>query len=581
LSEINITVETITALKALASSSFTDGDVVLVQGYHSAGDGKGGQFYLVSSTEPADDGVVISTYDNVGKRWKRISVGPVRVGQFGAYGDGVNDDTLRLNSAVAFWLSQQHVGSLIFDKGTYKISAPIAIVPGRTLTTPWGIIAEGATIIADSSSFVGENALRISNTPNCQLTNFSIQGSFAIVGCPKVAECVVLLDGSGTASSTSYTAFYKSSLRDLAVSGFGFPLAETLSGTSRVHGVIVRGNFHESIIDGWRLVGVDALDGRQGDGFRFENGSYFSGGAVALLRIKNTIVSSAYRGFYQIGSYFDALYLESVGTFSTDCEAIRMDSSSRGVVTNSHFEDAWKSNTNDSDFSKGAIVLSYGGTIDSIFVRGNGSVGQAKSALVYYGAGMVSCNNIRISGTCSRVIHSTQHISGGAVDIPYSSSFYGTNKAIANHYGRVLEVAGIQDILRSVVISVGYDFSGPYAYQFYPNLAYGCHFITDVSSLSTPHSTTNYVDIRDPICAYDRGYQATSGGTIIPFLEGNVLALTLRQNHVSKVVIYRFNPIFISSGALSLMSLGDTITIRFQYLFGKWIEVGRSPLYQT
>ncbi|WP_438451852.1 hypothetical protein, partial [Listeria monocytogenes] len=73
---------------------------VFVVGYHEAGDGGGGAYYLDPSDHSSDDnsGTVIVAFD--GGRWKRAKTLPIGPETFGAVGDGIADDTAAWNALI-------------------------------------------------------------------------------------------------------------------------------------------------------------------------------------------------------------------------------------------------------------------------------------------------------------------------------------------------------------------------------------------------------------------------------------------------------------------------------------------------
>jgi len=119
----NRVVDSIAALKALPK---TGTPKVFVTGYYAAGDGGGGQYYYDSTdTTTADNGgtVIVATD---GGRWKLVVTGSVSVKQFGAKGDGVNDDSVAIQNAISSLNDHQ---CLIFPKcnAVYLISNYINI----------------------------------------------------------------------------------------------------------------------------------------------------------------------------------------------------------------------------------------------------------------------------------------------------------------------------------------------------------------------------------------------------------------------------------------------------------------------
>lgn len=100
-----------------------------VFGYYTPGDGGGGNYYLdVSDITSTDNGgTVIVSVD--GGRWKLVYTNFVSVKQFGAKGDGVTDDTTRIQALVNTGIPGY-------------IPKSIYIVSGRS-----GIVIKGGTVL--------------------------------------------------------------------------------------------------------------------------------------------------------------------------------------------------------------------------------------------------------------------------------------------------------------------------------------------------------------------------------------------------------------------------------------------------
>ncbi|SAK19276.1 parallel beta-helix repeat-containing protein [Burkholderia multivorans] len=91
-------VDSIAALGALTPGVYKR---VFVNGYYAPGDGGGGHYYYSASTAQgeANGGTIIAAAGGVGC-WLLDHTGPVSVKQFGAKGDGVNDDAPPIQACI-------------------------------------------------------------------------------------------------------------------------------------------------------------------------------------------------------------------------------------------------------------------------------------------------------------------------------------------------------------------------------------------------------------------------------------------------------------------------------------------------
>ena len=93
-------------------------------GYYSVNDGGGSEYVIVNDNTLTDDGGSIHTLEN-GLKAKLIIKDSVNVKQFGAKGNGTNDDTQLIQNALDFVQNSYTTGhsfSLIFPTGKYIIT---------------------------------------------------------------------------------------------------------------------------------------------------------------------------------------------------------------------------------------------------------------------------------------------------------------------------------------------------------------------------------------------------------------------------------------------------------------------------
>ncbi len=150
VSLINGAFRSVDSIAALKSLSKVKNSRVYVNGYYSAGDGGGGHYWLdTSDTTSSDDGGTIIVASDNG-RWKLQWNHTVSILQFGVKADaGVTDNSVNLNKARSWILSNSKKNKLIFPSGIY----------GYSVSPNWAI--DNAVIEAQ-----GEVRLRYSGTGN-------------------------------------------------------------------------------------------------------------------------------------------------------------------------------------------------------------------------------------------------------------------------------------------------------------------------------------------------------------------------------------------------------------------------------
>ena len=161
-------VDSVTALKALTPAA---GDLAELQGYYTAGDGGGGQFYWDSASSLTDNGGTIiqpSSAPPTGRWIRTISI-PIDVRWFGAKGDNSTDDTTVLNNAIA----ADTYGLINFDQNaTYLISGTLSLNNAVTVNL------NGSTIQFVSSVSTTNTPAFTVGSNNVTIMNGIINGTY-------------------------------------------------------------------------------------------------------------------------------------------------------------------------------------------------------------------------------------------------------------------------------------------------------------------------------------------------------------------------------------------------------------------
>lgn len=117
--KISRVVDSITDLKSLDKTKYTK---AFVTGYYTVGDGGGGAYYLdaADTTSVDNGGTIIVATD--GGRWKLQHSDKIDVRQFGVVGDGITDNTTKLEAIRAYAALSTESGNVIkinFPAGRY------------------------------------------------------------------------------------------------------------------------------------------------------------------------------------------------------------------------------------------------------------------------------------------------------------------------------------------------------------------------------------------------------------------------------------------------------------------------------
>lgn len=243
-------------LRGLTGSA---GEIAIVEGYLTKGDGGGGVFYWDSTSVVDDGGTIIVSGQNLGSStpgsaWRRLYSGPLNVQWFGAIPQTFIDCQPAIQRAIAASMSTMispHTNTIYFPAGEYRIETTIEIP--RSELRPITLRGEG-------------------------------RGVSILMGAGLDNDEPVIGFDSGTASSFLFT------LEGFQISRFNagrvFEFAPTVSWTAPPYGANRLSNatfrdivFYSPNNEGWGTEPVVYIEG--GQEISFEN-VLFCGGNVAV-----------------------------------------------------------------------------------------------------------------------------------------------------------------------------------------------------------------------------------------------------------------------------------------------------------
>ena len=166
----NATVPTIdfsTRAAAQASSIPSTVTYIRTAGFYSVGDGGGTTYFKVGGSTPGG-------FQSADTAWWQLSLASViDVRQFGAKGDGVNDDSIPIQAAINFVFDFFFGGGaiILIPAGTFKFIASGVTIPGGTSMTLLGAGVDSTFL----QTFVDQTILTV-NSSNTVLKEFRILG---------------------------------------------------------------------------------------------------------------------------------------------------------------------------------------------------------------------------------------------------------------------------------------------------------------------------------------------------------------------------------------------------------------------
>lgn len=173
ISEEKYDYKSISSMK-LDYNNLSNGQIVTTKAYYENANESGGGTYKITNEASSfiDDGGRFIKLNENSDLWAVLQVAnnEIDICQYGAYGDGTNDDTEFIKNAVKSNTETIHIA-----KGTYMISSEITI-PSNTM-----IIGNGDSIFLACEGYKsGTNMFIASNKENITLKNIAISGNSGV-----------------------------------------------------------------------------------------------------------------------------------------------------------------------------------------------------------------------------------------------------------------------------------------------------------------------------------------------------------------------------------------------------------------
>lgn len=183
---------TIQELRDTSVANVVDGAAVVVGGYYEIGDGGGGQFYYDASATASDNGGTIIAPTTGSGRWVRPASNRVNVRQFGAVGDGVENDTTPIQNALNYAKTLTN-SNLYFPAGNYKITSTIVLTTSPAVNIT--VSGDGSNVSIITLATASTNAFKFS---------FENVGATQPYGVRFLDLCFKTSAGGGTALIVTY-----------------------------------------------------------------------------------------------------------------------------------------------------------------------------------------------------------------------------------------------------------------------------------------------------------------------------------------------------------------------------------------
>lgn len=283
-------IRTFETMNDMVTASMTGSTNFFLMGYYAPNDGGGGRFYYdASSSSLTNYGMVIKPTTGAGRLIRIVENGILSVKDFGAKGDGVTDDTVRIQqTADEAYILPGKPGIVYFPPGVYR-----GYIEIPEFVTVMGASQEGQKNVNEGSSILKlpdgtSNISVVTINQECTLKNMQIDGNKANVSATSHG---IFIQNTGIyiESTIEYVSVVNAKSAGIYIDGHEITIRNSSVIESENDGIYIEDNVYDvtlnKVLIGWNGGPSGLRAGTGGAGHRFTQVDvYFSrGNGVTLV----------------------------------------------------------------------------------------------------------------------------------------------------------------------------------------------------------------------------------------------------------------------------------------------------------
>lgn len=284
-----LSVDNVATLKTITGVA---GQIATTKGYYADGDGGGNTYYWnTSSTAAKDSGLVFQAHGVTTGRWLSVEQREVFSKRWGAKGDGLNDDTAYLKSALTYAINNSK--NFTLTEGDYKVTANLYNNEANTGTKNLYIRLVGNVKITVPSTQDPEINTALIVYGHQITSNVSITGGSLLVQLNNKCRGFLEIRNNGIVGGTYYTT--TGGELDISANSVIVKKAYAGSASDKVaYGIFAIGSFSKTNIQNVTVDSVSRHNSSGGECNGIAIASTRGLISVSNCRISNVIAPASY-----------------------------------------------------------------------------------------------------------------------------------------------------------------------------------------------------------------------------------------------------------------------------------------------